>query len=68
MPDPAESILCRRVALTCKGIDKCEFLDPDLFTGLERYEADEEQMRELWNHELDQNEVEAASPFGIIGR
>ncbi|KAJ7737198.1 hypothetical protein B0H14DRAFT_2638802 [Mycena olivaceomarginata] len=33
-----------------------------LFVDLERFEADENAMRELWNHELDQNEAEAASP------
>ncbi|KAF8180260.1 hypothetical protein K438DRAFT_2171820 [Mycena galopus ATCC 62051] len=66
--NPNERIRCRRHALTCNGIDKCQFLDPELFAGLERFEADENAMRELWNHELDQNEAEAASPSGIIAR
>ncbi|KAJ7893384.1 hypothetical protein B0H14DRAFT_2559794 [Mycena olivaceomarginata] len=67
-PDLKTKIGCRRVSLTCNGIDKCEFPDPTLFAGLERFEADEETMRELWNHELDKNEAEAASPFGIIAQ
>ncbi|KAF8198855.1 hypothetical protein K438DRAFT_2115658, partial [Mycena galopus ATCC 62051] len=66
--NPNEKIRCRRHALTCNGITKCQFLDPELFAGLERFEADENAMRELWNHELDQNEAEAASPSGIIAR
>ncbi|KAJ7826965.1 hypothetical protein B0H13DRAFT_2440016 [Mycena leptocephala] len=67
-PDVEREVWCRRATLKCNGIDKCEYLDPTLFAGLERYEADEEAMRELWNHELDQNEAEAASPFGVIAR
>ncbi|KAJ7936884.1 hypothetical protein B0H13DRAFT_2430847 [Mycena leptocephala] len=67
-PDVEKEVWCRRATLKCNGIDKCEYLDPTLFAGLERYEADEEAMRELWNHELDQNEAEAASPFGVIAR
>ncbi|KAJ7196013.1 hypothetical protein B0H12DRAFT_1245429 [Mycena haematopus] len=67
-PDLKEGVLCRRVDLTCNGVDVCEFLDPALFAGLERFEADEAAMRELWIHELDQNEAEAASPWDIIAR
>ena len=52
----------------CNGVDACEFLDPALFAGLERYEPDEVAMRELWVHEVDQNEAEAAAPSGIIAR
>ncbi|KAK7033366.1 hypothetical protein R3P38DRAFT_3313383 [Favolaschia claudopus] len=63
-----EKFNCRRVDLTCKGVDICEFLDPDLFAGHERYEPDEEQMQFLWNHELEQNEAEAASHIGIMAR
>ncbi|KAJ6533650.1 hypothetical protein B0H19DRAFT_1272287 [Mycena capillaripes] len=40
----------------------------EIFSGVERYEADEDDMRELWNRELDQNEVEAASASAIICR
>ncbi|KAK7035592.1 hypothetical protein R3P38DRAFT_2771217 [Favolaschia claudopus] len=61
-------IRCRKVDLTCNGIDWCQFPDRSHFAGCERYEADEEEMRKLWNHELDQNEVEAASHIGIIAR
>ncbi|KAJ7247238.1 hypothetical protein C8J57DRAFT_1523021 [Mycena rebaudengoi] len=66
--NPNQKFKCRRHTLTCNGVDKCQFLDPELFAGLERFEADENAMRELWNHELDQNEAEAASPSGIIAR
>ncbi|KAK7036945.1 hypothetical protein R3P38DRAFT_3182952 [Favolaschia claudopus] len=66
--DVAVEIRCRKVDLTCNGIDWCQFPDRSHFAGCERYEADEEEMRKLWNHELDQNEVEAASHIGIIAR
>ncbi|KAJ6496154.1 hypothetical protein C8R45DRAFT_1094409 [Mycena sanguinolenta] len=67
-PDLKKGIMCRRVDLTCNGIDVCEFLDPALFAGLERYEPDEAAMQELWVHEVDQNEAEAAASSGIIAR
>ncbi|KAK6985119.1 hypothetical protein R3P38DRAFT_3450565 [Favolaschia claudopus] len=66
--DPKEKYRCRRVDLICNGIQKCEHLDRTLFEGLERYEADEEEMQHLWNHELDRNEMEAASHVGILAR
>ncbi|KAK7029764.1 hypothetical protein R3P38DRAFT_2361050, partial [Favolaschia claudopus] len=66
--DAAVKIRCRKVDLTCNGIDWCQFPDRSHFAGCERYEADEEEMCKLWNHELDQNEVEAASHIGIIAR
>ena len=67
-PDLKKGIMCRRVDLTCNGVDVCEFLDPALFADLERYVPDEEAMRELWLHEVDQNEAEAASHTAIIAR
>ncbi|KAJ6459589.1 hypothetical protein C8R45DRAFT_942146 [Mycena sanguinolenta] len=67
-PDPETSILCRRAQLYCNGVDVCEFIDRKLFEGCERYEPDMDEMRELWNHELDVNENEAASASGIISR
>ncbi|KAJ7862404.1 hypothetical protein B0H14DRAFT_2575473 [Mycena olivaceomarginata] len=67
-PNPEKEVLCRRVILTCNGVNKCEFLDPTLFAGHERFEADEDAMRELWHQELDQNEAEAASDIAIIAR
>ncbi|KAF7366386.1 hypothetical protein MSAN_00895300 [Mycena sanguinolenta] len=67
-PDPEKPILCRRAQLYCNGVDVCEFIDPELFEGCERYEPDMDAMRELWNHELDANENEAASAWGIISR
>ncbi|KAK6981621.1 hypothetical protein R3P38DRAFT_2664122 [Favolaschia claudopus] len=66
--DPKEKYRCRRVDLICNGIQKCEYLDRTLFEGLERYEVDEEEMQHLWNHELDRNEMEAASHVGILAR
>ncbi|KAJ7824717.1 hypothetical protein B0H14DRAFT_2596999 [Mycena olivaceomarginata] len=67
-PNPEKEVLCRRVILTCNGVNKCEFLDPTLFAGHERFEADEDAMRGLWHQELDQNEAEAASDIAIIAR
>ncbi|KAJ7321687.1 hypothetical protein DFH08DRAFT_818550 [Mycena albidolilacea] len=40
----------------------------ELFAGCEQYEPNMEAMRELWNHELDANEKEAASVWGIISQ
>ncbi|KAJ7888864.1 hypothetical protein B0H14DRAFT_3713516 [Mycena olivaceomarginata] len=62
----SEKIRCRRCHLKCNGIDTCEFFEEEIFDGLERYEADEKGMQELWDRALDQNEEEAAS--GIICR
>ncbi|KAF8145124.1 hypothetical protein K438DRAFT_1992171 [Mycena galopus ATCC 62051] len=56
----SEKIRCRRCHLTCNGIDTCEFFEEEIFDGLERYEADEQGMHELWDRALDQNEEEAA--------
>ncbi|KAJ7774684.1 hypothetical protein B0H14DRAFT_2631897 [Mycena olivaceomarginata] len=64
----SEKIRCRRCHLKCNGIDTCEFFEEEIFDGLERYEADEKGMQELWDHALDQNEEEAASAPGIICR
>lgn len=66
--DLSEKLLCRRCHLKCNGVDTCEFIDPALFAECERYEPDEAAMRELWNHELDANEREAASAMGIISQ
>ncbi|KAJ7153860.1 hypothetical protein C8R43DRAFT_1126536 [Mycena crocata] len=66
--NPEEVLLCRRAHLYCNGVDTCEFIDPALFAGCERYEPDFEAMRELWNHELDANEHEAASAPSILAR
>jgi hypothetical protein len=59
---------CHRAHLTCNGISACEFFDSQLFDNCERYEPDEEAMRELWNHELDANEKEAGSVLAIVLR
>ncbi|KAF8174034.1 hypothetical protein K438DRAFT_1771887 [Mycena galopus ATCC 62051] len=64
----SEKIRCRRCHLTCNGIDTCEFFEEEICDGLERYEADEQGMQELWDRALDQNEEEAASTPGIICR
>ncbi|KAJ7268270.1 hypothetical protein C8J57DRAFT_1227989 [Mycena rebaudengoi] len=66
--DPEEALLCRRCQLKCNGVDTCEFIDPTLFAGCQRFEPDENGMTELWNHELSANEREAASVHGIISR
>ena len=64
----SEKFECRRVHLKCNGVETCEFVDPQLFAGCERYEPDSEATRELWNHELDANEREAASASTIISQ
>ncbi|KAJ6582523.1 hypothetical protein DFH09DRAFT_1439289 [Mycena vulgaris] len=67
-PDLNKKVLCRRCQFYCNGVDTCKFIDPDLFAGCKRYEPDYEAMKDLWNHELDSNEGEAASATGIIAR
>ncbi|KAJ7809326.1 hypothetical protein B0H14DRAFT_3759928 [Mycena olivaceomarginata] len=67
-PGQTEALKCRRSHLKCNGVWTCEFIDPSLFAGCERYEPDAAAMRELWKHELDANEREAASAPGIISR
>ncbi|KAJ7511384.1 hypothetical protein B0H11DRAFT_2387169 [Mycena galericulata] len=66
--DPEKQVLCRRCDLKCNGVDTCEFIDPDLFADCDRFEVDKTAMQELWNHELNANEREAASASGIISR
>lgn len=56
--DRTERIQCRRAHLTCNGVHTCEFFDEKLFQNCERFEPDEEAMRELWNHELVANQKE----------
>ncbi|KAJ7933265.1 hypothetical protein B0H13DRAFT_1856295 [Mycena leptocephala] len=60
-----EKIWCRRAQLKCNGVDVCELTPPDIFADCERFEPDTEMMRDLWNHEIDANEREAASA-GVI--
>jgi hypothetical protein len=59
---------CRRAHLTCNGINTCEFFDEDLFRTCERYEPDDDAMRDLWNLELDANDKEASSVVAVISR
>ncbi|KAJ7156691.1 hypothetical protein C8R46DRAFT_1355828 [Mycena filopes] len=60
---------CRRLHLTCNGVNTCEFIDPALFADCQRFEPDEQAMQELWNHELDDaNELEASSAPRILSR
>ncbi|KAJ7798700.1 hypothetical protein B0H14DRAFT_3156797 [Mycena olivaceomarginata] len=63
-----ERVRARRAQLRCKGICVCEFVSEELFGDCERFEPDEQAMRDLWNHELDANEREAASPEAILSR
>lgn len=58
----------RRVHLRCQGVRTCEYVSEELFGDCERYEPDEAAMRDLWNHELDANEREAASAGLILSR
>ncbi|KAJ6483448.1 hypothetical protein DFH09DRAFT_1106895 [Mycena vulgaris] len=67
-PDLNEKVLCRRCQFYCDRVNTCEFIDPDLFAECQPYEPDYEAMKELWNHELDSNEREAASATAIISR
>ncbi|KAJ7290383.1 hypothetical protein C8J57DRAFT_1213008 [Mycena rebaudengoi] len=56
--DPSQGVFCRRAQLRCNGVHAC----------CERYELDENTMRELWSKELDTNEDEEASALGILAR
>ncbi|KAJ6629794.1 hypothetical protein B0H10DRAFT_2184143 [Mycena sp. CBHHK59/15] len=59
--DQTKGIWSQHCQFYCNGVETCEFIDPPLFAGCEWYEPDFEQMQELWNHELEENELEAAS-------
>lgn len=66
--DDSNPVRCRRVQLDCNGVDTCECFDESLLEHCERFEPDPEQMRELWNHELDANTREAGDAENIIYR
>ncbi|KAJ7686097.1 hypothetical protein B0H17DRAFT_1137130 [Mycena rosella] len=61
-PGLTKTVRARRCHWTCNGVHTCEFIDPSLFAGCQRYEPDEAATRALWKHELDANEREAAQP------
>ncbi|KAF7322576.1 hypothetical protein HMN09_00036100 [Mycena chlorophos] len=61
-------VRCRRAHLKCKGVSTCEHVSEELFGDCERLEPDPAAMRDLWNHELDANEREAASAESILSR
>ncbi|KAJ7106000.1 hypothetical protein C8R44DRAFT_745647 [Mycena epipterygia] len=63
-----DRVRARRVHLRCQGVCTCEYVSEELFGDCERYEPDEAAMRDLWNHELDANEREAASAGSILSR
>ncbi|KAJ7915765.1 hypothetical protein B0H13DRAFT_1871770 [Mycena leptocephala] len=63
-----DRVRARRVHLRCQGVRTCEYVSEELFGDCERYEPDEAAMRDLWNHELDANEREAASAGSILSR
>ncbi|KAJ7660302.1 hypothetical protein DFH06DRAFT_1044030 [Mycena polygramma] len=63
-----DRVRARRVHLRCQGVRTCEYVSEELFGDCERYEPDEVAMRDLWNHELDANEREAASAGSILSR
>ena len=66
--DPAESVHCRRAHLHCNGVDICEYFDLDILGDCERYEPDLDEMRELWNRELEANSREALEEANIVSR
>ena len=51
--------------MDCNGIDTCECFDKSLLENCQRFEPDPEEMRELWNHELDANTREAGEAENI---
>ncbi|KAJ7627442.1 hypothetical protein FB45DRAFT_868661 [Roridomyces roridus] len=61
-------VRARRAQLTCKGVNVCEYTSEEIFGDCERYEPDSDAMQDLWIHELDANEREAASPEAILSR
>jgi hypothetical protein len=63
-----ECMRARRAQLRCKDIYVCEFVSEELFGDYEWFEPDKQAMRDLWNHELEANEREAASPEAILSR
>ncbi|KAJ7911671.1 hypothetical protein B0H13DRAFT_2660420 [Mycena leptocephala] len=67
-PDPTKGSKSRRCHLYCNGVKTCQYFDKTIFSGCERYEPDEDGMRELWDRELEANQTEAALPLGVLAR
>ncbi|KAJ7842152.1 hypothetical protein B0H13DRAFT_2273623 [Mycena leptocephala] len=67
-PDPTMGLKSRRCHLYCNGVKTCQYFDETIFSGCERYEPDEDGMRELWDRELEANQTEAALPLGVLAR
>ncbi|KAJ7939111.1 hypothetical protein B0H13DRAFT_2261049 [Mycena leptocephala] len=67
-PDPTKGFKSRRCHLYCNGVKTCEYFNDAIFSGCERYEPDEDDMRELWDCELEANQTEAALPLGVLAR
>ncbi|KAJ7907381.1 hypothetical protein B0H13DRAFT_2273700 [Mycena leptocephala] len=65
-PDPTKGFKSRRCHLYCNGVKTCQYFDETIFSGCERYEPDEDGMRELWDRELEANKTEAALPLGVL--
>jgi hypothetical protein len=63
-----DRVRARCAHLRCQGVCTCEYVSEDLFGDCERYKPDAAAMRDLWNHELDANEHEAASVGSILLR
>ncbi|KAJ7215836.1 hypothetical protein GGX14DRAFT_391519 [Mycena pura] len=66
--DPERGVRCRRVQLNCRGVRTCEYVSEELFGDCERFAPDLGATMDLWNHELDANEREAASADSILSR
>lgn len=67
-PDPTKGFKSRRCLFYCNGVKTCEYFNDAIFSGCERYEPDEDDMRELWDRELEANQTEAALPLGVLAR
>ena len=66
--DPTESVHCRCAFLHCNGVDICEHFDHNILEDCERYEPDPDEMRELWDRELDANSREVLKEANIVLR
>ena len=58
---PLDNQPCQYAEHQCQGVFHCSEMDMTLLEGCERYEPDDEEMRELWEAEREVNVQETSS-------
>ena len=61
LDNPKVDVLCHQVELYCQGIKTCKHINPEILVGCKHYELDKEDVKMLWNQELNANKQEEGS-------